>query len=152
MAKQASGWKRKTARDKGTTSVRKGVTAVVPAKGGTALRVFAREKAAVAGGVNPALARLMFKREKPGPCDGDCACVFSEDNQYVWCESWGCDLERCECRLREMWKDKDGPHDEDRGYPGPEWKYRRKEGRYYRCLCKEKKKVEPIPDPTDNPT
>ncbi len=145
MASRPSGWRRKGRRDRPVIVVREGAAHILSGKG-TTVRVYTNARAAIAAGVPPGLTRLLFRRGRgPDVCDGTCSVAFTDE--YVWCESIDCDLDHCECRLREMWNDKDGPHDEDRGYPGPEWKYRRKPGRFYRCICKPK-----LPPQIDDPT
>ena len=148
---KTSGWVRKTSRDREAIVVSDALVTFVPVRGGTALRTFATPKEAIAAGFGAALVRMMFRRDEPkGACDGVCDVVFSDDKKWVWCKSRSCRPETdCECRLREMWQDQNGPHDEDRGAPGPDYKYPRRAGSFWRCICKPLPKTEPVPDPGD---
>ena len=119
--------------------VHNGVAEIVSIEGGgTALRVHADARSLIAAGVPARLAGGLFQAEGgKDPCGGDCAVAFDDDS--VWCESWGCDVTRCECHLRQAWKDGDGHwHDEDRGTPGPGSKHPRDKDGFYRCICKPK--------------
>jgi len=150
MARRPSGWHRKTRHEGPTIAARGGAAQVVPGRGSLTVRVHATARAAIAAGIPAAVVRLLFQRRRgKDVCDGTCSVVF--DETHVWCESIDCDEDYCECHLFEMWFDKNGPHDEDRGYPGPEWKYRRKPNRFYRCICKPKAIAKPTPKPKPKP-
>ena len=88
---------------------------------------------AVAAGLSPQGAKAIFRKSRL--CDGEGVTNFSDDNVWVWCTDLDCVTTRCECHLIEAWTDKDGDHEEDRGYPGPGWRYWRKAKRFYACRC-----------------
>ena len=153
MASKLAGWKRKSKKDEAAVIVREGVAHVVPVKGGSALRIYTTTKSAVASGIGRKFAKMLFKLKDGAKttCSGKCAVAFSDDGKWVWCESLSCDSPLCECRLYEMWKDKKGMHDEDRGAPDPEYKFKRVTGRAYGCMCMPIAKTEPGPDPVPPP-
>ncbi len=133
---------RRSGREATVAVVHDGAVEVVAVRGGgTALRIHGNARSAAAAGLPARLARDLFRAEAgKDPCGGDCNVAFSATR--VWCEPAGCNPRRCECRLREMWKDRNGKwHDDDRGARGPKSKYPRRKKSFYRCICKAKRKA-----------
>ncbi len=123
------------------TLVHHAVAEAVAVGRGTAIRLHASARSAIAAGLPARLARALFQgapqQQGNNPCGG--ACAVASNAASVWCVTAGCDLTRCECRMREMFKDANGKwQDEDRGTPDAGSPLPLKKGSFYRCICKPK--------------
>jgi hypothetical protein len=107
------------------------VAKVVPVKGGYEIRVYTSYASAVAGGLHTKTAKTVFKKKHL--CDGKCLTNFSRDSLYVVCTDQDCVSPDCECHLIEMWTDKNGWHEINRGYPGEGWEYVKKTNGVFAC-------------------
>lgn len=130
----ATSWRKQSKVLKAVVVSGPGVAHVVSVKGRLQLRVYASHSSAVAGGLSPNSAKVLFSK---GPNCGarECTMVFSKDSAYVWCEDVDCVSRECECHLFDAWTDKDGDHEEDRGYPGKGWQYKVKPNHFFACRC-----------------
>jgi hypothetical protein len=130
----ATNWRKRPRVLKAVAVSGPGVAHVVSVKGRLELRVYTSHSSALAGGLSPNTAETLFSK---GPNCGARACSmgFTKNFAYVWCEDVDCMSRDCECHLFDVWTDKEGDHEEDRGYPGQGWQFKVKPGHTFACRC-----------------